>query len=71
MSNEIRALTDNEVQLVAGGYYGQFDIPDPQPPKPTPVPDYDEPLPDPSWFFIDPSVLIPIPEPAKPGIGKP
>ncbi len=84
MNNNIRVLTNSELQLISGGSVGFGDIPDPvvpnfNPPLPS---DGSKPLPDPSWggfidpsaWFIDPSAWakgVPTPEPATPIKGFP
>ena len=80
MKNEIRALTGNELQSIAGGYWDPFHPfgwPDPvfvNPGSPWPVdPEVNPPGPDPSW--LNPEILFnPVTPaaPAKPiGPGKP
>ncbi len=73
MKNEFRTLTENELQSISGGDYGQEIGPAPTWPPTDPVWDLGDPNPpgpDPSWFFFDFSrfFLNPVtPTPAKPG----
>ncbi len=76
MINQIRVLTDTEVQSISGGFYNPLPEPEPQPPSfdsPFPLDPVNPPKPDPSWWYggfnfipvINPATG-PIPEPAKP-----